>query len=135
MATLTITAANVGVGAGARVLPFTVGQATTHGQPLYIDTSDTLAKLADADAAATAKVACIAVTAASGSGLPVLGLVEGDLHLGAILTAGAEYYLHTTAGLIGLKSDIGAGDFITRIGIARATSILEVRFDASGITI
>lgn len=133
MATLTITAANVGVGSTAQVLPFTVGQATTHGQALYIDTADGLAKPADADAAATAKARCIAITSATGTGQTVYGITSGDLVLGAILTKGTEYYVHTTAGVICTKDELASGDFVTRLGIAKTTSILAVSIEATGV--
>lgn len=135
MATLTITAANIGVGSSAEIRPVTVGQSTAHGIPLYQDTSDGLWKPADADAEATAKAACISVTSATASGEDVIAIFTGDLRMGAILTKGTEYYVNTTAGLIGEKSDLGSGDYVTRLGIAKSTSVLDVRPLASGVTL
>lgn len=136
MPALTITAANVGVGENANTDIITVGQATNHGVVLYVDTAtDSLYKPADADAVDTAKANAISLTSATGTGLPVLVLRNGDLYLGAILTQGVEYYLGTTPGTIVLKSDLASGDYVTRIGIARTTSILEVDIDATGITL
>lgn len=135
MAALIITAANVGIGTNARTNPAVVGQATTHGIVLYIDTTDDLYKPADADAAITGRGRCISLTAATGTGLPVVALFSGDIVLGAILTAGTDYYVGTTPGTIVPRADLGSGDFIQRIGRAISTTVLRVDFDQEVVEI
>jgi hypothetical protein len=75
------------------------------------------------------------LTAASGAGLPVVALFSGDLVLGAILTAGTDYYVGTAPGTIVPRADLGAGDFIQRIGRAISTTVLRVSFDQEVVEI
>ena len=133
MAALTITAANLGVGSGAQVQSYEVGAAVSHGQVIYYDTANSDHRLADADALGTAKATAISITAASADGDFVIAIKRGPLVLGAILTKGTEYYLGTTAGTIVPKGDLTTGDFVTRLGIATSTSVLEVDIDATGV--
>lgn len=135
MAAITITAANLGVGANAQTRLYEVGVAVSHGQVIYLDTANNDYRLADADAEATAKAAAIAVTAASADGDYVLGLSRGKLVIGSGLTQGVEYYLGTTPGTIVPKGDLAGGDEVTRIGIASSTSVLEVAIESTGITL
>jgi hypothetical protein len=134
MATLTITAANVGVGAGANVQPFIVGQATNHGKVLYVDASDSKAKPTNVTAAATAKAIGINVSYGSGDGATVLVIQSGPLYLGAILTAGVEYYADTSGNIV-TKDELAGGEFITRLGIAISTTVLQVKLDATGVVV
>ena len=135
MAAVTITAANLGVGANAATRLYEVGVATAHGQVIYLDTANGDYRLADADVEATAKAAAIAVTSASADGDYVIGLTSGDLVIGSGLVKGAEYYLGTTPGTIVPKSDLAGGDYVTRLGIAKSTSVLAVAIDVTGITL
>lgn len=133
---LTITAANVGVGSNAKTQPVVVGQATSHGEVLYVDTTDNnLNKKADADFEETAKARGIAVTAGTANGSTVIVLTDGDLVLGSILTQGVEYYVGTTPGTIMTKAELSAGDYITRLGIAKNTTTLAVDISVTGVTL
>jgi hypothetical protein len=134
MATLTITAANVGTGVGANVQPFIVGQATNHGKVLYVDAADSKAKPTTVTAAATAKAVGLNVTYGSGDNASVLVIISGPLYLGAILTAGVEYYADSS-GNISTKDELASGEFITRLGIAISTTVLQVKIDATGVAV
>lgn len=137
MAALTITASNVGVTSATAVdaVKLTVGQATSHGQLLYRDSTDGLYKLADADAEASSKATHMAITSASTSGDTVLAVSGGDVTLGSILTTGTDYYVHTTAGSIGVRGDLSAGDYVRRVGIAKSSSVLYLEFSDISVLI
>lgn len=134
MAALTITAANVIPVAGYTSKIRLSAAAITIGQSMYIDASDQWA-LADADALATAACTAISLSQAAAAGQPVLGMTSGDLGLGAILTVGIPYVVHTTAGGIGPYSDLSSGDFPTLIGWPTTTSNLRLNFAASVVAI
>lgn len=133
MADLSITPANVVAGVNAKVVGGTAGATLTAGKSVYQDPADLKWKLADCDAAAAAvrDVKGIALNGA-GDGQPVDVLTDGDIALGAAMTAGIAYYLSATAGGICPVGDLSAGDYPTLIGIAKSTSVLSVKINASG---
>lgn len=135
MAAITITAANVGVGAGAVIQMVEAGEAITHGMPIYRDTASLDFRKADADAEATAIVKGITITACTADGTQVAIITRGPLVLGSVLTQGTEYYLGTTAGTIVPKSDLATGDYVTRLGIASSATTLEVDIQSTGVTL
>ena len=126
MADLSITASAVAAVQGATLRQRTSGDTLTQGQPIYLDTADSMkGKRTDADVAASAVCDGICLNAAS-SGQPVLVLVEGNLTLNAVLTTGVGYYVSATAGSICLYSDLASGDYVQYIGTATSTTNLEV---------
>ncbi len=135
MADLSITTANLKLNS-SRSRPTTVqaGAAITIGQVVYLNTVTSKYEPADADAEASALVAGIAVTAASTDGYFSL-LSQTDLILGATLVAGTAYYLSTNAGGIAPHADLGAGDYVSLIGFASSTTVLDLNIQATGITI
>lgn len=135
MAAITITAASVGIGSGARIEVVEVGEAIAHGDVIYYDTTNLDNRKADADIEATAKAVGIAVTSATGDGAFVAVVRSGSIVLGSVLTQGTEYYLGTTAGTIVPKSDLASGDYVTRLGIAISATTLQVDIRATGVTI
>lgn len=136
MADLAITAANVIAGANVKTKQGTAGAAITAGQTVYRDPTDGKYKLADCDSATAAvrKTTGIALHAAA-NGQPLLVLTEGPLTIGAALTAGVAYYLSGTPGGICPVADLGAGDYPTIIGIAKSTTVLDVKLHESGVAL
>lgn len=130
MAALTQTAADVGVGnQTALTAVVQVGEAVTQGNPGYRLSSDGKYYKASNDDAAEDDVACIFLTAAATDGYAVIALPSREnqqtlVDLGATLTVGASYYLGP-AGAIHLESDNGSGDFVTFIGIAETTALID----------
>lgn len=136
MTDLTITAASVvGDGSGKRAQG-TAGEAITAGQAVYFDTTVNKWKLADSDSA-TAAAKTAGGIALNGAALnqPVTVQVEGDVTIGATLTRGTAYYLSETAGGIQPAADLGAGENVCQLGIAKSTSVLAVRIVAPGVTV
>lgn len=134
MADLTITAANVLKGSNAVFATGIAGDTITAGQVLYLDSTTGKYKLADSDSATEAarKGGYIALNGAS-DGQPIAVMREGDVTIGATLTAGTTYYLSDTPGGIAPIADLATGDYYCIVGIAKSASILSVAFHYSGV--
>ena len=132
MANLTITAANVAPGTGAKTKSGTAGAAITQGQPVYLDASTITLFPADADVLASAAVIGVALNAAS-TGQPVTYQTSGPITIGATVVVGTAYYASTTAGSVCLESDLASGDFATFIGFATSTTVINVDIKAAGV--
>lgn len=136
MADLTITAASVLAGSGARAARGIAGATITAGQSVYLDTTTGKWKLADSNSATAAArtPGGIALNGAS-DGQPLAVHTEGPITIGAALTAGVAYYLSDTPGGICPVADLGAGEYPTVIGIAASTTVLNVKINASGVAL
>ncbi len=137
MADITITATSVAAGANAVTAPGIAGAAITAGQVVYLDSSDNRLKLADANSAtAVARSPYGIALNGAASGQPVTVLTKGKITIGATITAGTAYYLSNTAGGICPVADVtGTGTYPTIIGIANSTSVLDVLFHESGVSL
>jgi len=133
MADLTITAANVIAGSGAKIVHGTAGASITAGQVLYLDSAAGTYKLADTDSATVAarSPAGIALHAA-GTGQPIAVLTAGPITIGATVAVGDVYYLSGTAGGLAPVADVAAGDYPCIIGICTSTSVLNVNIQEAG---
>lgn len=136
MTDLSITAASVLPGAGAEIVHGTAGAAITAGQVVYRDADANTWKLADNDSA-TAAVRLPHGFALNGaaSGQPIAVEVDGDITLGAVLTAGTAYYLSSTAGGICPVADLASGDYPCLLGIAESTSVLRIGIQPSDVAL
>ncbi|MFZ5690540.1 MAG: hypothetical protein ACOY5F_04735 [Pseudomonadota bacterium] len=137
MADLSITAANVVPQAGATIdFSRKAGATVTAGQMVYLDPATNRWKLADADHATQAvqEAGGMAVCGAA-DGQPLAVLTAGDVALGSVLTAGARYYLSSTAGGIQPEADLSAGEEINLIGMAKSATVLAVRITRPGVTV
>lgn len=137
MADLTITPANVVIGAGAKVnRSGRAGTTVTAGQQVYLDPSTQKYLLADNNSA-TAAARVPSGTALNGAALnqPLAVLEDGDVTIGATLVPGTAYYLSDTPGGICPFADLAAGEFPCVIGIAKSASVLRVKINASGVSL
>ncbi len=127
MTNLTITAASVVAGANAATEGGTAGEAITAGQAVYKSSTTKKWMLADSNSAtAEARQAGgIALNAAS-LNQPVDVQKGGDITIGATLTAGTAYYLSDTAGAICPVADVGAGEYVCLLGLAKTTAVLAL---------
>lgn len=132
MAELTQTPASVAAGETTFVEVVQVGEAVTQGMPGYKLSTDGKYYKAITTSAAAADVKGVFLTPASANGYAVIG--SGPVNVGATLTQGVAYYASGTAGKIELSSDIASGEYVTLIGIATSSSVLDVRPIASGVT-
>ena len=133
MADLSITAASVIAAPSARKQSGLAGATITAGQIVYLDPDDSRFKLAGATIAAVTSVFVALNGAASGQPLQVATM--GDVTFNAVLTAGTEYYLSTTAGGICPRADVVTGDAVILLGIARSTTVLKFKPIFSGVTL
>lgn len=125
MPAITITPANVQPTATTQMRTVTLGSAVTAGQAVYKDAATQTYKLADADSAASALVEGITLGAGD-IGQKCVIATGGDIDIGATLAVGEPYFLHTTAGGIGVRSELLAGDFPSFIGHATAADNLKL---------
>lgn len=136
MADLTITAANVVAGANAVKESALAGETITAGKAVYKSPTTKKWMLADSDSA-TAAAKTAGGIALNGASLnqPLAVIKSGDLDMGgAILTAGATYFLSNTAGGICPDADVGAGENVCQLGVAKTTSVLSVKIFAPGVS-
>lgn len=114
----------------------TAGEAITQGMPVYVSTSDSKYYKCDADAAASAIAAGIALTPAATNGYFVLALPDNEpgkalVNLGATLAVGTVYAVSVTAGAIAPIADLASGDYITTLGTATTAALLDLRIVVS----
>lgn len=127
MADLTITSASVVAGADATRKDGLAGEAITAGKAVYQSSATKKWLLADSDSA-TAEARRAGGIALNGAALnqPIAVHVAGDITIGAALTPGAAYYLSDTAGGICPLADVGSGEYVCQLGLAKSASVLAV---------
>jgi hypothetical protein len=137
MADLSITPASVLAGSNARKRSGISGATLTAGVVAYKDAADQKWKLADSDSATAAirgSTGLAFVLNGASDGQPVDLMEFGDITLGAVLTAGLEYYLADAPGLICPRADLATGDYYVLLGIAKSTSVLAFDPSYSGVS-
>lgn len=135
MADLSITAANVTAAALATKKSGTAGATITAGQVVYLDASNEYV-LADADAAGVGDITAVYIALNGASdGQPITVCAQGDVTLGAVMTAGTAYYLSPVAGGIAPIADVASGDDVILLGVAKTTSVLAFKPIISGVTL
>lgn len=111
------------------------GETITAGKAVYKSPVSKKWMLADSNSAtAAAKTAGgIALNGAS-MNQPVTVAKAGDLTMNAVLTAGVAVYLSDTPGGLCPDADVGAGENVCQIGIAKSTTVLSVKIVAPGVS-
>lgn len=136
MTDISITAANVKLVSGpTEQLP--AGASFTAGQIAYREAATSKAKLADNDNV-TAEVRAARGMALHGAAAdqPLTLAKNGAIvDVGAVLTAGTDYYLSGTPGGICPRADVTTGDDPVRIGIAKTTSYLLIDLADPDVTL
>lgn len=132
MADLSITTANVGVSSNAITSIVQVGETVTAGQAGYKKSLDGLYYKADANASsATAAALGVFLSGASTNGY-ALFCTAGNYLAGATLTVGETYVVSATAGGIAPIADVTTGWYVTILGVASSSSILQLNVFRSG---
>jgi len=136
MADLTITAANVVAGSNAVIESGTAGETITAGKPVYKSAATKKWILADSNSA-TAEVRQSTGIALNSAALnqPVSVHKFGDLTMGATLTAGTAYFLSDTPGGICPLADVGSGEYVCQLGLAKSTTVLAVDIQYPGVAL
>lgn len=138
MADITVTAANVAMGASTlRTRVVQVGEAVTQGQPGYLHT-DSKYYQTDADVAASSVAAGVFLTAATTNGYALLALPDSEpgralVNLGATLAVGTVYAVSATKGGIAPIADLASGDYITVLGVAVTAALLDLQIVVSNV--
>lgn len=107
-------------------------EAISPGQLCYTTTSDTYG-VADNNASGKTSVAGMAINTAA-AGQPVTVATNGaTVSFGAVLTAGQDYVLSSTAGFMCLSSDLSTGQTLSLVGWAPTTSTLKLNISNTTI--
>lgn len=130
MATLSITATSVTAATtGVSKIIVQFGETITAGQPIYQKASDSLFYKMQADGttaeSGTGVIYGIALSGGSANQWGVCA-TSGPVTIGATVVVGTHYYVHATAGLIGLFSDLASTNYITDLGYATTTAIITL---------
>lgn len=131
MADISQTAANVAIGASTtptRIVQ--AGEGVTQGMPLYTSTDGKVYQCDANDGVAKAAVDYIALTPASTDGYILVAFPSGTpgrslVNLGATLAVGTVYGVSATKGAIAPIADITSTQFVTVLGIATTTALLD----------
>ena len=136
MADITITAANVVAGSSAVIETGTAGETITAGKAVYRSAATKKWMLADSNSA-TAEARQSTGIALNGASLnqPVSVHKHGDLTIGATLTAGTAYFLSDTPGGICALADVGSGEYVCQLGLAKSTTVLAVDIQYPGVAL
>lgn len=136
MADLSITAASVVAGDNAQTERGTAGETITAGQAVYKSAADNKFYKADNNSATAAVRQPLGIALNGGSaGQPVVVQKSGDVTIGATLTAGTAYYLSDTAGGICPLADVGSGEYVALIGLAKSTTVLAIDIQYPGVAL
>lgn len=134
MADLSVTAANCVPGANSRQVSGIAGETIAAGKAVYLASATGKWMLSDSNSA-TAEARTPGGIALTGSSLnqPVVVHTKGLLTLGATLTANVPYFASDTPGGICPIADVGSGEYLTQIGIATTTAVLDVNIQSTGV--
>ena len=134
MTDISITAANVVAGAGAKKSQGIAGETITAGQAIYKDpTSGKYMKADSNSGTAEARVPDGIALHGASNNQPIALQTGGPITIGATLTPGAAYYLSDTPGGICPVADIGSGEYVCLIGLATSASVLSINIEYTGV--
>lgn len=136
MADLIITAASVVASSAAKTHTALAGETITAGKAVYLATASGKYMLADSNSA-TAEARVPKGIALTGSSLnqPCVVALSGQVTIGATLTAGVAYYLSDTPGGICPVADVGSGEYPSILGIAKSTTVLDIKIQSAGVAL
>ncbi|MGO6848006.1 hypothetical protein E0H65_22430 [Rhizobium leguminosarum bv. viciae] len=136
MTDLVVTSANVLAASNAERDQGIAGETIVAGKAIYLASTTNRWMLADSNSAtAEARQAkAIALNGAS-VGQPVSFQKSGDITIGATLVAGTSYFLSDSPGGLCPLADVGSGEYVVLIGIAKSTSVLQLSFQYPGVAL
>lgn len=133
MADLPITSENVKpAGTNAILKAVLLGETVTAGETGYENSSDGKFYKGDADDATDTRGVFVL-----GGSTDTYGIIQtgGDITIGATVTVGETYVTSATEGKICPRADLTTGDRINILGIAKSTSVIALRVNATGVTV
>lgn len=124
MADLSVTAGSVLFSSGQRVSDYNAGASVTAGQCVYLDSSTSTLKLAQADGTAAEAAAVGIALHAAGSGQPLSYAATGStINIGATTAKTTTYLVSGTAGGVAPQADISTSGWrVCRLGYATDTT-------------
>lgn len=140
MADLSITAASVAPSTGATTVSGTAGETITAGMSVYLNAAAPPRWM---------KAQCDGTDLQSGYGSQGVGIARhgsldgqpitvqtgGKITIGATVAQGTMYGISATAGGICPMADLTTGNYVTPLGLATSTTVLDMAFArASGTT-
>lgn len=136
MADLTITSSAVLPGSNASISQGTAGEAIVAGKAVYLAASSKKWMLADSNSATPEARKAIGI-ALNGASLnqPVSVQTSGDITMGATLVAGTAYYLSDTPGGVCPVADVGAGEYVCLLGLAKSASVLALNIQFPNVAL
>lgn len=136
MADLTITSASVLAGTNAVKKDGIAGEAITAGKAVYLASATKKWMLADSNSGTTEARRATGI-ALNGAALnqPIAVHASGDITIGATLTAGTAYYLSDTPGGICPVADVGAGESVCLLGLAKSATVLALAIQFPGVSL
>jgi hypothetical protein len=134
MTDIAITATLVVAGANAVTDYGSAGEVIAAGKEIYLSSTTKKLMLADSNSATVEARKAIG-TALNGGALdqPIKFQKAGDITIGATLTPGLAYYLSDTPGGICPVGDVGTGEYVQLIGMAKSASVLTLNYQATGV--
>lgn len=136
MADLVLTASAIIAGSNSAQDHGTAGETIAAGKAVYKSATTKKWMLADSNSATAAarQAGGIALNGAS-DGQPITVHKSGDLTVGAVLTPGQAVYLSDSAGGLCPLADVGAGEYVCLVGLAKSTSVLAVDIQFPGVSL
>jgi hypothetical protein len=126
MADIVITATSVVAGANAQTDSGTCGETLTAGQAIYKDSATKKWLRADSNGAVEARQAKGIALNGGAINQPVKVQTGGDITIGATITAGVALYLSDTPGGICPVADVGSGEYVCLMGVAKTTTVFTI---------
>lgn len=133
MPNLVITREDVGINSGGAYFAIQVGHQVFQGEVGYEGTDGKYYKAEAGDTEAKAETGVLFLTPALTDGWAVAAGDGTEIVIGATLTPGIMYVTSTTPGNIFELGDLGAGDWITTLGIAKNATTLQFRPNPTGV--
>jgi hypothetical protein len=125
MADIVVTPSAILAGSNSAQVHGTAGETIVAGKAVYQSTKKWMLADSNSATAAARQAGGVALNGAS-DGQPITIHKSGDLTVGAVLTAGQAVYLSDTPGGLAPLADVGAGEYVCLIGLAKSTSVLAV---------
>lgn len=135
MTDLVITATAVVPGSNAVTRRGSAGETIAAGKAVYKSSTTNLVMLADSNSAtAEARTADGIALNGGASGQPIEYQTSGDMTMNAVLTANTAYFMSDTPGGICPIADVGSGEYLQLLGIAKSTTVLMVLLATTGVS-
>lgn len=135
MANLTITVASVAPGSTAQTANGIAGATITAGAGVYIDTANSnVIKPALATSLLASTLAGIALHGAL-TGQPITYIAAGTYTAGATVAVGTTYVVSATSGLLCPVADLASTNYVSHVGIATSTTVINVQRNNSGVQV